>query len=357
MKLAIVTDHRFERRRNGVWDRYVFDQNFWRDYLSVFEQVTVVAREGGGDEAKSRSDGLPGLHFAWGIKSRVSAIVDSDVVILRLPSLLAALHLPLLRRKTLGIELVGHPDSLAQYRAGPVARSISRLVQWATLWTLQRATAMSAVSEELLRLAPDGVPAYRVSSIRLPRKELSTPRSSRSAGRAVLVIGTASPLKRIALAGEAVNGVRLVDERFHLLLVGAGHGEIARAFPGAVDLGHVSDRRRLRGIIDSAEFGLVTSVVEGLPRVALEMQSRGVPVLGVDAPGVREAIPADALVPDDERCAGNIASKLLAYASSDDTYARASAAAIDHVQEFVDAKLSPKRREMYALLKEAAAAS
>ncbi|HEV2088610.1 MAG TPA: hypothetical protein VGR21_09890, partial [Cryptosporangiaceae bacterium] len=106
----MIVEHRFLRTPDGaVWTRAGCDRHFWNRYLSVFDSVRVVARVRqvtAVPAGAARVDGgpvevWPVPHYVGPAaylarrrsvhRSVLSAVGDSDAVVLRAPSVLAGI--------------------------------------------------------------------------------------------------------------------------------------------------------------------------------------------------------------------------------------------------------------------------
>ena len=116
MRVCITTEQRFQRTLDGaVWTTSAMPYGFWRRYLSVFEEVQVIARIGTARQAESgwsRVDGervqlfdvpyyvglLQYARRARSVRLAVQASVNhKDALIMRVSSSLAGCLAPLLR--------------------------------------------------------------------------------------------------------------------------------------------------------------------------------------------------------------------------------------------------------------------
>ena len=130
MRVAVVLEQRFRRTPEGyVWTDGPGGYSFWTRYLAAFEEVRVVVRvlaAAGVQPGWTRADGprvtfAPVPHYlgpgeylrkARAVRRAVRQSIDpADAVILRVPSNLAGLLFPLLRRSghPYAVEVLGDP--------------------------------------------------------------------------------------------------------------------------------------------------------------------------------------------------------------------------------------------------------
>lgn len=192
------------------------------------------------------------------------------------------------------------PVMLAAWGTGVrvVHRSIGEPDYWARSgwrrqilrWMLRRCDLVLAVSKttggQLLRLEPKA--KVEVVPDGVPEGLFRTERGERGPELRVLFVGSLTPEKDPLAAVRAVAGV----PEAVLRMVGAGElagevGELARRLGVRVEMtGTVEDPAYHYGWADVL---VVTSRTEGLPGVVLEAAAVGVPTVGFDVGGVREA--------------------------------------------------------------------
>ena len=108
--------------------------------------------------------------------------------------------------------------------------------------------------------------------------------------------GRFEPQKGIDVLLDSLAGVIDGERRFHVEIHGDGTlaGDVARAamrWPDRVTVGPpVAD---LRSRLDAFDAILMPSRFEGMPLLAIEALSAGIPLLATDAPGLDEVLPAD----------------------------------------------------------------
>jgi glycosyltransferase involved in cell wall biosynthesis len=209
-----------------------------------------------------------------------------------------------------GVPVVAHTfhgHVLRDYFRWPVARAL----RWLEARQARRTTLLFAVSascaDELAELGvaprsrfvvvPPAVPLPPFAERHDARERLSVPRGQRR----YVAIGRLVPVKRLAHFVAAI--AAMPDVHGDIVGDGPEHASLQalaeRLAPGRVHLrGAVRDIVRMLPAYDAL---VLPSVREGCPLVAVEALAAGVPVVGYDVPGVRDALlggDAGVLVPE-----------------------------------------------------------
>lgn len=385
MKLLVVTDHRFQGSPEGVFDTYCFDRAFFEDYRRVFEEVVVAARVGrtGVSVGARRADGdgvsfmgLPDLRGSqWVLKARsmirgelLSQIRSADAVCLRIPSFSGVHAFALSQRagKPVMFELLGDPSATLGLREYGFAKwAFGQLQVAQTRRIVRAAVAGSYVSyRHLQERFPAGPQTVRdsISSIRLDPAELRSARSYSSGESAVKLVLVASlvPVKCHAMLLQSVAQARSAGAALELHLIGDGElrPELER-LTQALELlevvrfhGHLSERERLREVLDSSDLFVMTSASEGMPRAMIEAMARGLPALGTAVGGIAELLPREQLVAAGDCSA--LAERLVQVSVDRQRMSRWSEHSIDTARRFLAPELSQKRVRLLQHLREAA---
>ena len=182
----------------------------------------------------------------------------------------------------------------------------------------------SGVDFDRVHVLPNGVDAADVA------KEARPPRDPASVLR-VGFLGRLDPVKRVPLLVEAMRQV----ERAELHIFGDGPDraavELARRGMANVRLHGFADRR---AAFEQMDVLCLPSLAEGFPMVVIEAMAAGVPVVGTDAPGLRDAIVHDETgLLFDEAGVDPIATALRDLRDHPDRAATRATAAVAHVRE------------------------
>ncbi|MFZ5477962.1 MAG: glycosyltransferase family 4 protein [Myxococcota bacterium] len=384
MRATVSLEQRFARTPDGaVWTETAFDPAFWQPYLSVFDEVRVVARVREADAAGEgwrradapgvTFDGLPHwigpaqyLRAALRVRRRAAEIVrPGEAYVLRVPSAiggrlwrrLAALGHPY------GVEVVGDPWDV--FAPGSLAHPLSPVLRRWFARELRRqcarATGASYVTERALqRRYPCPAFSTNVSTIRLDDAWLlRAPRVYAGPGRRVVFVGSLEVLyKAPDVLLDAVARVAEAMPDVELVMVGDGRrrpeleaSPAARRLGDRVRfLGALPAGERVRAELDAADLFVLPSRTEGLPRAMVEAMARGLPCVGADVGGIPELVPPDLLVrPGD---AGELARRIEALLRDPARMTEASARNLEVARGYASSVLLPRRTAFYRHLRE-----
>lgn len=334
-RLLFVHDHRFQRDSScAYYTSGSFPASIWPRYLEHFDNVTVLARDGGelSGAAQARSD-YPGVDFVL-IKSldtlsrlglrRGKAhhalraqIAAADAVIARLPSDLGLQAVALANEagKPLLIEVVGCAYDALAHHGAPMARIYAPIAFVRMRAALTQTPFALYVTNTWLQqrypTLPKAVTAG-VSDVVIAESspEISRSRSARLAelvrGR-VPVLGTVGSLRTAAkgfhIMFDALGKLRR-EQALKLEYRILGSGDPTRWRELASKAG-VSDQVHFDGVLpsgpqvlswlDAIDIHVQPSFQEGLPRATIEAMSRGCACIGSSAGGLPELINPDLL--------------------------------------------------------------
>ena len=322
-----------------IWDEtgrvYVegqFSYAFWRRFLKVFASLTVAARgrrlgQGRSVECLNLSSG-PSVSFAFVpnlagpvrlVKNRAEAVAVltrsialADAVIVRLPSLIGLLAVPVAERlaKPWAAEVCGCPwDQFWNFGTWQ-GKALAPAYMYQMRRVVARAPYVLYVSRKFLqRRYPSRGVTTAVSNVDIdhPEPAVLARRLGRIGGaRPRLVLGMIGSIKhRYKGLGTAIEGLARVRHRlpsFELRVLGPGDPEPWRAEAERQGLG---GQIRFDGILpsgqpvldwlDDVDVYVQPSFQEGLPRALVEAMSRACPAFGSTAGGIPELLPAECL--------------------------------------------------------------
>jgi glycosyltransferase involved in cell wall biosynthesis len=389
MRVVIASEARFDRTPDGAcWNVGSSNYEFWRRYLTVFDEVCVLARVRDVERtspAAVRADGqnvslasLPYYIGIWGCVRRYrslrsairAALRPDDAVIVRAPGITATMLLSDLdgSKRPFGIEIVGDPwSALGPGGVRTILRPLLR--RWGTeLFRNQcaRACAAAYVTSSLLQQSYPATSASYVtaySSIDLDEDAfVSEPRSvSSNVGPWHLVsIGTLEQLYKapdVVIDAVAIAFNRGADVRLTWIGDGKHRRELEEraAVHGITDriqfLGHVTPGDAVRQALDCADLFVLASRTEGLPRALIEAMARALPCIGSDTGGIRELIPASERVAVGD--ANDLATKILQLLSDPERLRRLSRQNLQTAREYHAESLRPRRHAFYRAVHEA----
>ena len=333
MRLLFVHDHRFLRGpEDNIYTVGSFPASVWKRYLDAFDEITVVARDGGmippGSDL-AQSD-VPHVEFqlirdyplsqrlfnrsgeAFALLER--EIARADAVLVRLPSDLGNLAANMANQRNMAWagEIVGcawdgyknHGSKLSQLYA-PLA--------------MQRLQRVAAGSEQILYVTrqflqkryPTRGKAVGVSDVEIVQLDEAA-RSSRAERLVTIAQGRQPVFGTVASLGIMSKGVQDVILALKQLrkdglapeyrVLGGGNRQpwIERAEQAGVAApihfdGTKASGDGVRSWLDEVDVHLQPSYQEGLPRATVEAMSRGCACLGSTAGGLPELLPASRL--------------------------------------------------------------
>lgn len=387
MRLLFAHDHRFQRGPNGeIYTLGSFPAPAWDRYLEHFDEVYVIARDGGpladgaslarSDRERVTFDLLPNLSSfrqllfpSARIDARMAAAVrEADAVAARLPSeigLLAVRHARQLSTPY-AVEVVGCPwDGYLHY--GPRA---GRIYAPLGFFRMRRAVASAPLALYVTahwlqqRYPAKGQTAVASNVCLLPMDEAEIAR--REARLAAIeagerpVLGTVASLrtkaKGIQVALAALARLRQSGLDLDYRVLGPGDPEPWRRLAeslGIADLvnfdGTRSPGRGVCSWLDDIDIHLQPSFREGLPRATIEAMSRGAACIGSSCGGIPELLPPERLhAPGDVVV---LADRIRRLAGDPAALAAASRADREAAEQFDPAALQLRRSEFFARLR------
>jgi glycosyltransferase involved in cell wall biosynthesis len=333
MKLVLVFDHRFYRRRDGqICGHNVYNYDFFAArYLRVFDEVSILARVAESDDPQldtiKTAEGpalkivpLPDWNGAFGflkhrsriIRTAISTIREGDAVLMIVPGGLASTVFGTLskRDQPIAVEVVGDPwDAFQPGAYDHPLRSILRRFLARTLRKQCRAAcAASYVTNSFLQSRyPCSGLSTGISDVVLPRSAFAT--GSRNYGPA-----PAKKLVCVANMNKYKGHNTLLDalvicQRAGLLLDATlvGGGDLRCELESKVQqlglakqvrfAGQLPAGEAVRRELENADLFVLSSLQEGMPRAMLEAMARALPCVASEVGGVPEILSPDAMVP------------------------------------------------------------
>lgn len=386
MSVIVCLEKRFTKTPDGTfWTRTTCDYDFWSSYLTVFDEVKVLARVrdvADTEEGDTTASG-PGVVFFPLVGNPGTAslllggldairtfgkLAKDDAVILRVPSILSTFLAPQLiaSGRPYGVEVVGDPyDSFAPGSHDSPLRPFLR--HWLTLEMrrqVARASVASYVTERALqRRYPPLSASFNThySSIRLPR-DAFVREHHRYSGETkhfrLITVGRYDHLyKATDVLIDAVAQLRAGRLDVELVVVGGGRYlekllSQARA-AGLGDrvefAGELPGSRAVFERLDGADLFILPSRQEGLPRAMIEAMARGLPCIGSDVGGIGELLPPERLVAPND--VDGLAQNIAALLSDPAAMTREAARNLEKAREYSAEALEGRRSELYARLR------
>lgn len=384
--LVAADNHYYRDAKGDVYVDSVFNYDFYKRYLSVFDKVYAVGRVTKVDSApagKKRADG-PGVEFldlkpGRGLGGFVQTAVTNkklvatylrkaDCVISRVPGVVANMVVSECNRANISysVEVVVDPW---EYFAPEVRGG---LVNWAVRrkWTSNlkkiclNADGASYVTERYLQkkypcAALKGESGHftgSYSSVELPddgfaQERIYKPKDS------ILIAHAANNFdgnsKGHYTLFDAVKILVSAGKDVRLLCIGDGPsmGDFKQyVAEGGIDnrvefTGRLADGAEVRKRMAEADVFVFPTKAEGLPRVVLEAMAEGMPCLSTPVCGIPEVLPADCLfAPND---AEGFARGITEMLDNPDLMTRRSAENLVTAKQYSASKLNVKRMAFY----------
>jgi glycosyltransferase involved in cell wall biosynthesis len=389
VRLVVTTECRFERTPDGAtWTDAGPSYEFWTRYLSVFDEVRVVARTkrtGRAGDGAVRVDG-PGVavwpvpyyvgpvQYAgrWAAVRRAvrAAAADDDAVILRIPSPMSGFLAARRRRRgrPYAVEAVGDPaDVLA---AGVIDHPLRPLLRYRAVAVMRRlcreAAAVAYVTGSTLqRRYPrrPGAPTASYSSVDLPDDAfVRRPRPPAGPASRLISVGSLEQLYK-GVDTLLLSLSRLVEDGVDARLVHVGGGRFRpelerlaaalRLADRVTFVGNVPAGAAVRRFLDEADLCVQPSRTEGVPRALIEAMARALPAIGTTVGGIPELLPAEFLAPPDDPA--TLAQRIRALLHDPSRMAAASAANLARARDFHAETLADRRDAFYRAVRDTTA--
>ena len=386
MNLTVVLEHRYDRTPDGqVWTPGMHDYAFWKRYLMVFERVQVVARmrEVPSVDASMRPAGGEGVSFTavphfigpsqyLKVQRQVRRVIAgalhhpaAGAVLLRVPGSVCNVAFKVLGNRPFAVEVLGDPyDLFAPGVQTHPLRPVFRFLNTRQLRAQCRRAKVAAyvTRAALQRRYPTRGQSFGVSDVELPPQAYAAQGRRWHPGpyQAVMVCTLEVNYKGVELAIRALALLRERGLTLRLKLVGGGalrpRFEALAAELGLGQqvefVGSVSGGAGVRAQLDQADFFLMPSLQEGLPRALVEAMARGLPALGSTIGGIPELLEPPELFP-----AGNvpaIAEAVARLLGNENRYNEVSERNLTVAQSYGDAELHDLRMQFYSAVRDRA---
>src|SRR5690554_4574405 len=340
-KIAVALEHRFYRHGESVYTKLSFPYEYWKDYLTYFDDITVVARVKNIEAVTSEYKLASGpnvrffdLPYYIGPKQMISALPKlisrvhravalNDKFLLRSGNVTNFLWLfVLFYRKKYLREYPGNIRLGVKGVAGSNAATEALATFLDALARLQGkfSQANSFVSDYCAKLYGSNKPGYVFSSFRSDEITVRKLDYSVSDDFKVISVGRLEGEKGHLDLIKAVS--ILQDQNVPVTLHLVGDGRQAVPLKEAIEKykincvfhGAISDRKVLFDLIKRSDVYVIPSLTEGMPRALLEAMAIGLPCIGTCVGGIPEVLPRQVLVePAMPKC---LAEKIMEFYSS-----------------------------------------
>lgn len=332
--MVVVSEARIVRDGSGAyWSSSSFGYDFWRRYLTGFDEVVVACRVQEVERAPAGARPVEGpgvtvapLPYYVGLPQylrmrrrfdRAVAAVLADgagSVVLRMPGNVGRVALRSLRARPFGVEVVGDPLTVFSDQRSLLLRAATSVATRSLRRACRAARCVAYVtSHGLPETYPPGpgTAVFAYSSVDLPPEAFAAPRhadlEAGSAAHLVAVGSMAQPYKGFDVLIDAVAIGTRSGRDLRLTIVGDGEHraglEALAQQRGVADriafVGEVATSSQVREFFDEADLFVSSSRTEGLPRAMIEAMARGLPCVGTEVGGTPELLPPSAMCPVD----------------------------------------------------------
>jgi len=386
LNLQIALEQKFTRSPDGaIWTDSMYARRFWDRYLTVFDQVRVLARlrdveASAVSPSWKRVDGdrvsftavpyyVGPLGFARSYPSIRRAIaaglVPGEAVILRAPGTLATIAAGILRARgaPFSLEVVGDPwegfgpsanhhplrPFFRRWTAHELRRQCreARVVLYVTQQALQARYPCRAGAPGRAEVVGHAVSDVEMGSSAFashePREEGQRP------WELVCVAAMDQPYKGLDVLLRAMAARTRKGDALSLTLLGDGPErpslERLAAELGLASSVHfkgwVTAGASVQAHLDAADLFVLPSRVEGLPRALIEAMGRGLPCVATAVGGIPELLPREALVPPGDVDA--LADRIGACLASSALRGEMGKANLARAREYGEGVLQPRR--------------
>lgn len=328
-KLLIVTDHRFYSFKSSVYDNYVFDYSFFEDYLSIFEEVTVMARVLELNEPNPELNLSSGVNVKfiklpdirgvkWLLKSKSiinsmkKEIQEFDAYCYRIPSISSYQVSRLVGKSASIFELIGDPEESLINVNDSFFKKISKqalgkIFKYQTSLVVNNSLSGSYVSfSHLQNKYPirGNAKTFTISSIRLLEEQILTSivKIDSFPKKLKLVhVGSFVAVKNQVVLIEIVELLVLRGYDVQLQLIGDGGLKasceklvLLKNLESYIDFkGHVTGIDNILALLDESNIFVLPSSSEGMPRSLLEAMARGLICFGSNRGGIPELLDSE----------------------------------------------------------------
>lgn len=352
-RCAVATD-------GSLWSPSVANgYSFYEKYLSIFDDLRVVARAMRVDEPPEgwckvsgpgvRAVSVPSFIGPWqlapkyfGIRSIIErALRECEAILLRLPSTMGQLiWTGIDKSRPYGITVTGNPyEALAPGMVSDLSRPLFRQLYSRRLRRqCARACAVSYVTAEALqRHYPPPPEAFCTSFTDATLDDaarISAPRVGPMGADQYRVVTVGSLAHLIKGTGVLIDAIQIclnTGMNITAVIIGDGiyRGQMeSRCRALGIDdkitfAGQLSSGHDIRAQLDRSDVFVLPSMTEGLPRAMLEAMARGLPCIGTAVGGIPELLSREDLVAPGDAC--GLARKIQEVLTNPERLARMSA--------------------------------
>lgn len=313
--VAVCLEHRFYQVNGKVYTKLAFPYYYWKDYLTFFDKVTVIARVKNVSKVEEgmilvSGDGVEvyPLPYYLGIKDFVRTLPSLmrslsraskkyDHFLLRSGNSTNILFFMLLKaRKPYIREYPGNVKQGVIGFAGDsfLIKSLATFLDELAKVQARYSKANSFVSSYCYELYKSNKPSYIFSSfksseikVRKSAYDINGATNIISVGRLEGEKGHINILKALKSLPKAKYKVHFIGDGTQIksLKSYAVENDIDAIFYGAI-----TDRQKLFSLLEKADIYIIPSLTEGMPRSLLEAMAVGLPCIGSNVGGIPEVL-------------------------------------------------------------------
>ncbi|MCX0339647.1 glycosyltransferase [Acinetobacter radioresistens] len=315
--IAVCLEHRFYEYEGNLYTKLAFPYNYWKDYLTFFNRVTVIARAKSIEHLDENMVLVTGpnvdyepLPYYIGLKQFIFKILPLIYVIFKISfkykyfllrtgnsTNILAFFLIILRKPYLR----EYPGNIEEGVIGFAGNSLKIRILAKFLHFLAKvqgkfSKANSFVSEYCKTLYASDKPSYIFSSFK--ESEINKNKQDYN------VIGNFKIICVGRLEGEKghINLLKAVSQlddvsKYEIHIIGDGSQKnkleiFARDNNlSVIFYGSITNRDQLFSLLAKSDVFVIPSLTEGMPRALLEAMAVGLPCIGSKVGGIPEVLP------------------------------------------------------------------
>ena len=381
MRLLFIHDHPFFIDEGAVYSGGSFPHYIWENYLPFFKKIEVFGRKSINTKsrvviAKKESqdvefkltqnyNSLKSLLFNYfKLKSEIeNAISKSDIVLVRLPSVLGFLAAPIAQKmgKQLIVEQVGSAYEAMNTQGTFLGKAAAPFFQRINKKIVKNADYVSYVTiSKLQKEYPTKVLTASISNVVIEsivsEKELNTHRFTDKIFKIGLIGGFDARYKGQDILLKAIHILPSdIKSGIELYFIGKGDSSWLLNLAKTLNLennikfiGSKESGKEIFEFLSTLSLYVQPSLTEGMPRALLEAMSVGCPVLGSKVGGIPDVIENEFLHnPGDFKTLSNQISQLF---KNRKLLEREALRSIEVVTTFQKGLLDQKRKEFYKVI-------
>ena len=389
MKALVVADaHLYKTPDGAVWTEAIYDYDFWKRYLEVFDSISVAARMSYVDyldvRGYLRSDGenvifkpMPMARrakeyvtkFFSFVLSAKTAVKDEKCAIIRLPSFTGLFLYRAVKKKGIPfvVEIVADPSIV---KNGLISVLLVNQLKKAA----QTANGVAYVTRNALqRNYPSFASLYGesqkhfeeyYSSIKLSREYIGQPKHFASNIDSLSLVHTSNVISHDEKGHSVVINVvyKLVTSGYNVTATFIGDGSLVEHFQSMakslglekniIFVGRLKSSDEVRNELIKHDVFIFPSKSEGLPRAVIEAMAVGLPCLSTPVGGIPELISDDYLF--DPMDIDGFTDAIKHFFDCPEEMERLSEENIERAKEYESSRLQSRRNIFFQKLKKLA---